>query len=152
MIFNLDIDLNVYLVKTLFDKIKELLSENFCWYEYNFSDLTEQTKLILITENNTIYYFDKVCDMLFDEEIASLCFYNDNILYCVCANKIYQNKGYTKRLLTELIKDTNYLLHVRKSNTNAINLYKKLGFKEVEEVKLFYPDGENAFKMDNHER
>ncbi|BFH73286.1 ribosomal protein S18-alanine N-acetyltransferase [Sulfurisphaera javensis] len=38
-------------------------------------------------------------------------------------------------------------LEVRVSNTPAINLYKKLGFKEVKILKHYYADGEDAYLM-----
>ncbi len=39
-------------------------------------------------------------------------------------------------------------LEARKSNVIAQNLYKKLGFKEVEELKAYYQDGENGIRME----
>ncbi|MBE7086719.1 MAG: ribosomal-protein-alanine N-acetyltransferase [Clostridiales bacterium] len=38
-------------------------------------------------------------------------------------------------------------LEVRESNLNAINLYKKFGFKHLSVRKKYYPDGENALVM-----
>jgi ribosomal-protein-alanine N-acetyltransferase len=38
-------------------------------------------------------------------------------------------------------------LEVRKSNTIAQNLYKKLGFEILEELKKYYQDGEDGYRM-----
>jgi ribosomal-protein-alanine N-acetyltransferase len=38
-------------------------------------------------------------------------------------------------------------LEVRKSNTPAINLYKKMGFKIVNTIRNYYIDGEGCYKM-----
>lgn len=71
----------------------------------------------------------------------------------------YRKKGIASSLFNELLKNsqeehsTKYLLlEVRASNTPAINLYKKLGFKELVVRKHYYknPDGsyEDAIMMD----
>jgi len=39
-------------------------------------------------------------------------------------------------------------LEARKSNINAQKLYKKFGFKEVEELKEYYQDGEDGIRME----
>ncbi|MHA1595303.1 MAG: ribosomal protein S18-alanine N-acetyltransferase [Candidatus Baldrarchaeia archaeon] len=39
------------------------------------------------------------------------------------------------------------MLEVRVSNTPAISLYKKLGYKEVKVLKRYYSDGEDAYLM-----
>jgi ribosomal-protein-alanine N-acetyltransferase len=38
-------------------------------------------------------------------------------------------------------------LEVRESNIAAINLYKKLAFKQAKTIKNYYADGENAIVM-----
>ena len=38
-------------------------------------------------------------------------------------------------------------LEVRVSNTTAINLYKKLGFKITKTIRGYYADGENSYRM-----
>lgn len=50
----------------------------------------------------------------------------------------------------EILKENEvlyYTLEVRESNTNAINLYKKCGFKEIVKKDKYYKDGEDAIYM-----
>jgi len=65
----------------------------------------------------------------------------------------WRRRGIGRALLNRLIElmadagaEAIYL-EVRKSNTAAIKLYKKLGFKEVCVVHRYYPDGEDAIVM-----
>jgi ribosomal-protein-alanine N-acetyltransferase len=44
-------------------------------------------------------------------------------------------------------KDVILILEVRVSNSPAQNLYKKLGFFELQRRKAYYPDGEDAIVM-----
>ncbi len=64
----------------------------------------------------------------------------------VAVNKNYRGKGYGKMLVNYLAKQCEaedalfVTLEVRKSNENAIALYKKCGFQRVGERKNFYSD------------
>ncbi len=40
-----------------------------------------------------------------------------------------------------------FILEVREGNLPAINLYNKLGFKQISTRKKYYPDGENALVL-----
>ena len=52
-----------------------------------------------------------------------------------------------ERRLRELFRVEMLRLEVRVSNEPAINLYRKLGFRIVERVPGYYPDGEDAYVM-----
>lgn len=64
----------------------------------------------------------------------------------VLTRKDYQNLGIATLLLNNIIKQCkslnldNIFLEVRKSNTSAIKLYEKLGFKNISERKSYYSD------------
>ena len=75
-----------------------------------------------------------------------------NILY-IYVDKELRGKGYGKALFNEALKGItikNYkvFLEVRVSNTIALNLYTKLGFKEYAIRKAYYSDGEDAILME----
>lgn len=66
----------------------------------------------------------------------------------------YRNKGIGTALLQASLKAMKEIygaeevyLEVRISNEPAINLYRKLGFKEVKVLKHYYADGEDAYLM-----
>ena len=75
-----------------------------------------------------------------------------NILY-IYVDKELRGNGYGKALFNEALKGItikNYkvFLEVRVSNTIALNLYTKLGFKEYAIRKEYYSDGEDAILME----
>lgn len=58
--------------------------------------------------------------------------------------KDYRSKGYGKSLLSEAIESGANKLSVDKKNLPAINLYKKLGFKNYKETdKMYFMELEN---------
>ncbi len=66
----------------------------------------------------------------------------------------YRKKGLGQYFLSEIISEqikqgvTKFFLEVRVTNIGAINLYKKLGFKELRVRKKYYKDPvEDAFEM-----
>jgi len=66
----------------------------------------------------------------------------------------YRRKGIGEALLREALQAmaTHYgvkecYLEVRISNTPAINLYRKIGFKIEKTIRRYYADGENAYLM-----
>lgn len=66
----------------------------------------------------------------------------------------YRRKGIGEALLREALQAmVNYYgvkecyLEVRVSNSPAINLYKKIGFKIERTIRGYYADGENAYLM-----
>ncbi|MGQ4832352.1 MAG: ribosomal protein S18-alanine N-acetyltransferase [Candidatus Asgardarchaeia archaeon] len=64
----------------------------------------------------------------------------------------FQDKGIGTKLLFAAVNNLfHYIdeiyLEVRKSNTKAIKLYKKIGFKESHIAPKYYPNGEDALVM-----
>jgi ribosomal-protein-alanine N-acetyltransferase len=84
-----------------------------------------------------------------------VCWLSDKTahIYNISVKKEVQNQGIgsclLEYLLEELKKDgfKTVVLEVRKSNSKAINLYKKFGFAEVKVLPKFYPDGKDAIFM-----
>ncbi|MDR1629407.1 MAG: GNAT family N-acetyltransferase [Oscillospiraceae bacterium] len=55
----------------------------------------------------------------------------------VATSSEYRGKGVATEIITNIFRDTpytNYVLEVADTNQNAVNLYKKLGFKEFKRV------------------
>ena len=66
----------------------------------------------------------------------------------------YRRRGIATAMLKEALKNsvreygaTESFLEVRVSNTPAINLYRKLGFRIVDRIRRYYLDGEDAYIM-----
>ncbi|MEM3408445.1 MAG: ribosomal protein S18-alanine N-acetyltransferase [Candidatus Micrarchaeia archaeon] len=67
----------------------------------------------------------------------------------IAVKKEKRKKGVARNLIEYIIKKfeiKELSLHVRAGN-NAINFYKKLGFKEIERLNGVYHDGEDAIYM-----
>ena len=65
---------------------------------------------------------------------------------------LYQSKGYGTRIFESLIEKIgeslkSIILEVRESNTKAIGLYSKFGFKTIRIRRGYYSNGEDAFFM-----
>ncbi len=71
----------------------------------------------------------------------------------IAVAKRWRRKGIGTRLIKELekrFKEKNMRasrLEVRVSNKPAIRLYEKLGYKIIDRIKNYYPDGEDAYFM-----
>jgi len=71
----------------------------------------------------------------------------------IAVNKEYRKKGIGRKLLIEVVnvlKKQNVgecFMEVRTTNHNAINLYKKIGFESIREIKAYYQDGADALVM-----
>jgi ribosomal-protein-alanine N-acetyltransferase len=66
----------------------------------------------------------------------------------------YRLRGIATALMSQVMENgvkyygaTECFLEVRVSNTPAINLYNKLGFKQVRRIYGYYMNGEDAFEM-----
>lgn len=74
-------------------------------------------------------------------------------IYDICVNPDYLRRGIASLLMqtyfTEMVSlgIKKSFLEVRKSNFSAINLYLKLGYKEVSVRKKYYSNGEDALIM-----
>lgn len=87
--------------------------------------------IYILKENNVLISY---ISLSFDGEIVEI--------YNLCVNKDYEHKGYGYQILKFIIdyyKDaSSFILEVRRSNDKAINLYKKVGFKEIYVRKNYY--------------
>jgi ribosomal-protein-alanine N-acetyltransferase len=72
----------------------------------------------------------------------------------ITVNPKWRGLGFAQKLMSLMINETvrdeisHIILEVRASNTPAIALYQKLGFRQTHERKKFYHDGETALVME----
>lgn len=87
---------------------------------------------------------------MYNNDMIGLClvhyseYYRGIIIAILCIKREYQSRGFGKSLLKYCINncvknnyDTFYL-HVTRTNFIALNLYKKLGFKEINSFRNYY--------------
>lgn len=101
-----------------------------------------------VEQNNRAYYY--VCEI--DAKVVGFIssWVNDNTMILnFGVLKEYRRQGIGDLLLKKVfdVAQGDITLEVRVSNTNAINFYKKRGFKEVTIRKNYYSNGEDALLM-----
>lgn len=99
---------------------------------YDFLD-----KLFFVIEENR-----KIVGYVIADEERSL-------IISIAIHPEYRRRGYGKMLMKHVLRfmKGKVILQVRKSNKEAIEFYKKLGFEEEGEIKRYYIDGEDALLM-----
>lgn len=95
--------------------------------------------------------------LLLDDRIIGWATYftrkNSSIirLYSLCIDPDYSGKGYAFQYMDMRMKSFRsynaMVLEVRFSNSRAIRLYEKLGFRIYKKLVSYYPDGENGYRM-----
>ena len=106
--------------------------------DYIFSEYKKDYNPI-VNEFTKIYTYEinnEVCAFI----IFSIMYEKCEIIDIFVLNQ-YRRKGLASLLINEILKDNNIeniTLEVSSLNTSAINLYKKLGFKEVAIRKNYY--------------
>ena len=73
----------------------------------------------------------------------------------LCVDNNFRNKGIGTKLINTFLnlnKDKILCLNTRKSNSNAFNLYKKIGFEYIAHIKkkYFLPDEDSIFMIYNN--
>jgi ribosomal-protein-alanine N-acetyltransferase len=74
------------------------------------------------------------------------------LIFSLAVSTGHRRKGVGLKLMEEVLdylrgKTDSVLLQVRVSNSAAIRLYRKFGFREEGRVRRYYPDGEDALAM-----
>lgn len=109
---------------------------------YHMENVLKQdyAKVYVYEENNKILGF-----------IHTEYHYEITDIINIAVKKEFHNKHIGSKLLQYLIDSTNsdkIMLEVRVSNINAINLYNKFGFKEINRRKKYYDNNEDAIIME----
>ncbi len=69
-----------------------------------------------------------------------------NDVYHLFVNENFRKKGIASKFLNK-IYNKDILVEVDEENIKAINLYKKLGFKEIKKISNYYKNGNNALVL-----
>lgn len=138
-------------------QIKKIKKENLKEiYEISYTQFAKESWTMeqfqeIFNNNNylTFAVFEgiKLCSYCIVLESA-----DDFNILSIATDKNNLNKGFATKLIEHLIKlgnDCNKTisLEVKSKNINAINLYKKLNFKQVYIRKKYYKDGDDALIM-----
>ncbi len=126
-------------ISSILDVDKDSFSKE--WKEEDYRKLNENYSLAIyiFEEGNNILGFAVFMDSFDVIELVRI-----GVL------KEYRNKGIAYKIIEEAIREIskNIILEVREKNEPAINLYKKIGFKEISKRKSYYKDtGEDAIIM-----
>ncbi len=126
-------------ISSILDVDKDSFSKE--WKEEDYRKLNENYSLAIyiFEEGNNILGFAVFMDSFDVIELVRI-----GVL------KEHRNKGIAYKIIEEAIRgiSKNIILEVREKNEPAINLYKKIGFKEISKRKSYYKDtGEDAIIM-----
>lgn len=132
---------------------EEELPEDYPYFFYK-SILDNYPESFLIAQNS----FGKIIGYIMwrvekTPSLDSLRYVNTGHLVSIAVSQGYRKKGVAKSLLTNSMqaikkyKIHEYVLEVRVSNYNAINLYEQFNFQIANTKKNYYRDGENAYYM-----
>lgn len=126
------------------NEIYEMESESFGLDAYSKRLLISQIKYndfyILQLDNKIIGY----------TTLTVRKFWNSARISNFLIHKNYRGKGYSNELMNyikESYKNLKITLEVRIDNAIAINAYKKAGFEIIGNIKNYYSDGCDAYKM-----
>ena len=130
---------------------KEYLNEVLEIFEENFENSWNEKFLNF----NTPFIYRNL--MFIDEKLAGFCelkiVEEEADLQMLVLRKEFQGKGYGTLFLLEILEDlktkgVKYIfLEVSERNKNAINLYKKFGFRYIDRREKYYRNGDDAIIM-----
>lgn len=137
----------------LLDKLYEI--EKKCFNQEAFS---KQQIACLLSDYNSLSFVAKVNNQIAGFIIAQIDIDNNQLfghIITIEVNSQFRRKGIAKRLLNEVetivklkgIEECR--LEVRENNTDALNLYGRLGYKIVAKLENYYPTGHGLYLKKN---
>ncbi len=124
-----------------------LLIERICFkHPYDYSTFT----YFLVKEPDGFYVAEENGSIV--GYATSFFKYGKGIIISIAVLPEFRRRGIGSKLMIEslsfLSKKVDYVeLQVKVNNMEAINFYRKLGFKELDLIPSYYQDGEGAFVM-----
>ena len=132
---------------------KQSVSQILELYDGNFSDGWSQNMLNSGFDGGRLFAFGVFNEQQLVGVITFSLGVDDADIEGVVVDKNYRGKGLAQSLIESahsFIKEKGIqkvLLEVRQTNTPAINLYQKVGYKQISVRKNYYSDGENALVL-----
>ncbi len=119
-----------------------------------FADICKQYEVDIFDKNLLdIFSSDKELEFEIEKEQNEIIAYISykrldlsNDVYHLFVNENFRKKGIASKLLNK-IYNKDILVEVDEKNIKAINLYKKLGFKEIKKISNYYKNGNNALVL-----
>lgn len=126
--------------------LKEYVDEILDIYQDNFKKERKENyfKEILNNDKYSIYI---IKDIIIKGYMIILDSIDIDEIYEIAIHKDYQHQGLATKLIEYYPKNKDIFLEVSEYNYNAIALYKKLGFKEINIRKNYYGKNDNAIIM-----
>ena len=155
------------------------MSDNFIIEKAKVSDIDEMINIMFPKDNkidNSKKFRERTNPML-KEDLSFICKINKQIvgftvltkkekneilIYAVFVDENHRRKGVATKLIQNsmnsarnIYKNAYFTLHVMVTNENALNLYKKIGFKITKTIPDFYlwiiPEGQERDKNKNYD-
>jgi ribosomal protein S18 acetylase RimI-like enzyme len=83
------------------------------------------------------------------EEVIGFIIFKNGYIMNFAIQPEFRKMGIGKKLIGELMKKNKTIrLKTRENNKEAIDFFKKLGFREKSKIEHYYFNGENAIKME----
>lgn len=155
-------------LEKIYELHKTCFSENDHWYKSAIKHYLNDSIIIETLENDIIGVLLQGCfTPNCDNDICSPITINGNIfinnnnhnieqygIVMICIDNKYRNIGLAQKLISkhfDLNNNKILCLNVRKSNINAFNLYKKMGYEHIINIKnkYFLPTEDSLFMIKN---
>lgn len=145
---------NLSKIRTINDSdIKDIYNiETLCFKD----SYSEKLLMYFIKNANTVPILIEYNKKIIGYALGLLKFKNFAHIISIAIHPQYQNKGFGKKLLVELLeifrkKGKNIIrLEVRTTNKEAIKLYQHQNFQIIDLIKKYYTDDEDAYLMELH--
>lgn len=163
-------------IDKIFDLHSLCFSKNDCWYKSAIANYVNNGIVIQVIDTNNIIgvllqgnilpcsNFDKTSEFFSNETFESVndygsVFFDDNLhkkehmgIVMICIHPDFRGKGLAKKLIEKHFQDNKgklVCLNTRKSNHNAISLYKSMGYIHIGNIpnKYFLPNEDSVFMI-----
>lgn len=138
-----------------------MLREVFRIQAEGFKNVSPE-KLVKYSKNfRNIFYViksrDKIvgyCIYYLKPTLSLKGFEKQSVIYSIATDRNFRGRGFAERLLRSSIEEmkvnriSSILLYVNINNLPAIQLYEKIGFREIKQVKNICGQKENCYEME----
>ena len=128
-------------------RIREATIDDVCslneLQELYFDEKTRENFEFVLKDQNYLFLVAETVNAIVGYIGVSISFESSDLL-TICVHKSYRSRGIAKSLISSIVdvlckkNVQQILLEVNECNTNAINLYEKMGFKLIHQRKNYY--------------